>query len=145
MTLKKFKIYIIAGVFLFIVLLVLILIVSTGGNNIRNEKEKVVPTLLPRPSIVESVIGKPTVIEPSFTGAKDEGLKTDEQAWINQSFELKRKLPVKTDSFSLDYDYKRTQFVVTVNPPVSENRVIFDQWLKDQGFAGIPKERFLFR
>lgn len=85
---------------------------------------------------------------PSFTGAKLEKPKspkekTTEDAAIEELSTLRDKLPLKTDSFFLDFDYATNSFLVTLESPNA--KTTFLDWLKTQGYSHIPPEKFHYQ
>lgn len=85
---------------------------------------------------------------PSFTGAKFEPPKspkekTTEDAAIEELSTLRDKLPLKTDSFFLDFDYATNSFLVTLESPNA--KTTFLDWLKIQGYSHIPPEKFHYQ
>lgn len=106
----------------------------------REEKPGVTPTV---PAAPTSAIF-PGVTRP-FTGEKELMLPREEAEAINAAFELRERLPVETEEFRLDYDYKEAKFVVELKDPQGRGRDFFRRWLEREGFGDIVEEEFEYR
>lgn len=90
-----------------------------------------------------NILQTPTSIPPTSTGAKDE-IPKEEIDLSQQKLDLMNKLPLKTDQFTIDFDYNQDRFLVNLSLPKTENKVHFDQWLKEN-YPAIPYNLFLFK
>ena len=123
-----------------------ILVISTFMSQKKNEPSVNVP----QPTIfvpTKAVSLQPTLVqqEVRFTGDKEEAFPEDVAKSTNKAFELRQKLPITTANFSLSYDYKNAVFTVVLFQPVTSNKVAFNQWIIDNGYAAIAKEKFIFK
>lgn len=140
---RKLKIYLLVGFLILSFVLLLILLLARRPGQLPPE-EGPTPTAI-QTSPAEGEVTIPEKIEPTFTGVLEEEIPKEEQEKINQAFELRQRLPIKTSQFELDYDYENDNFVVKIAEPFAENRQKFGQWLIDNGFDKIPEDRFVFK
>jgi hypothetical protein len=94
------------------------------------------------PIIDQSITPNLTPIE--FTGVKEEPIPQEMVDFSKQKLSLMQKLPLKTEDFSIDFDYDNDRFVVKLNPPHEDSQKKFDDWLKNS-YPSIPKDLFLFQ
>jgi hypothetical protein len=98
--------------------------------------------LTPSPTLTPTIT--PTPIPPTFTGVKEEPIPQEMVDFSKQKLSLMQKLPLKTEDFSIDFDYDNDKFVVKLNPPHEDSQKKFDDWLKNN-YPSIPKDLFLFQ
>jgi len=118
----------------------------------QEEKKLSVPTITPViikpkrifPSPQEDQFIPSNVI-PTFTGVKEEEIPEEEKIKLEEDLNLRRKIPISTENFDINYDYHADKFVVILKEPFAENRDRFNQWLIDNHFDKIPAEAFDFR
>lgn len=96
----------------------------------------------PSPSITQFI---PSVLIPTFTGVKEEEVPKEKLTISQQYLDLKKRLPVITDDFKIDYDFNEAKFIVVFKKPFETAQSKFYQWLIENGFDKIPKEDFDFR
>jgi len=94
------------------------------------------------PIIDQSITPDLTPIE--FTGVKEEPIPQEMVDFSKQKLSLMEKLPLKTTDFTIDFDYDKAKFVVSLNPPKEENQKKFEDWLKNS-YPSLPKDLFLFQ
>ncbi len=140
----NFKLYIIVSL---VILGILILLVSVYSLN-RQQKQSRQIQNFPTPT---SIMVIPTVksvtkteiinITPRFTGA-NEDIPQPTLSSAMQKQALKKKTPVVTTEYSIQYDYSSDVFVVTLNEPKSENKIVFENW-REQNYPALPLSKFL--
>jgi hypothetical protein len=86
----------------------------------------------------------PNLTPKEFTGVKEEPIPQEMVDFSKQKLSLMEKLPLKTTDFSIDFDYDKAKFVVSLNSPKEESQKKFEDWLKNS-FPSIPKDLFLFQ
>jgi hypothetical protein len=94
------------------------------------------------PIIDQSITPNLTPIE--FTGVREEPIPQEMVDFSNQKLSLMEKLPLKTTDFTIDFDYDKAKFVVSLNPPKEESQKKFEDWLKNS-YPSLPKDLFLFQ
>lgn len=82
-----------------------------------------------------------------FTGVKEIEVDPQIASEANQSFELKKKLPLSINGLKIDFNYKNNQFIVS---PIKNSRIISDQekksffqWLKEN-YPDIKEKNIIF-
>src|SRR3989344_4439395 len=104
----KNKFFLLAVIFVILLIIVFLLLISTKKTTVK-----------PSPSLVTPTTQKPTptLLPIEFTGEKREELPDDEVSQINSAFDLRNQLPITTNEFKLEYDYKLSKFIVIINKP----------------------------
>lgn len=134
---------------LFLAFIILIIFLSIlqqlfFGGSINKENDIVVPT--PSMSLLPTFI-VPTLENPDappFTGEKDVPVPTQFE-YVNSAYDLRSKLPVSENGFSLEYNYQTYKFVVTIQPPFESNKLLFNEWLNVNGYGSIPQSEFVYQ
>ncbi|MFA6250908.1 MAG: hypothetical protein WC686_05455 [Candidatus Shapirobacteria bacterium] len=91
---------------------------------------------------------EPTVIKPgvgytSYTGAQDIRLTAEEQTEDEAVKKLMDKVPVITEDFTIEIDYKKFIFkVIFKDPSKSENIDKFYKWREENGYDKISLKYF---
>ena len=133
------KIYIIL---LTVLGILVILVLSYSKKPITNAPLQVFPTPTRIMTTLPTGIQK-IKITPRFTGAN----VNIPPALLNAAQEkqaLKKKTPIVTNEYSIQYDYSSDLFVVTLNEPKTENRTAFENWL-EQNYPALPLSKFSFK
>lgn len=136
------KIYIILLTILGILVITVVLFSTQKKQPIPISQLEINPT--PTRFIVLPIIS-PTniIITPRFTGANVDIppllLNTAQQKQA-----LKKKVPLTENGFIITYDYGTDLFVVTLSEPTETNRLVFEQWLK-QNYSLIPLTKFTIK
>lgn len=99
-----------------------------------NTKTDTLPT-------IEVPIATPTI---SGTGADLKPLPVEESTIINETAQLRLKLPVTTERFSLRYDLDENNFKISVLQEGVTNEEVLN-WVKAQGLHNIPPEKFIIQ
>jgi len=125
------KIIIVVGV---VVILGLILwLILRNSNKNKGELIKTFPT--------------PTQIEEGdyeeVDGATDISVSEGEQNILDKMSQLRDKLPIKNDQFSLYFSYKINKFIVFYKDSGINNFDILKDWLITNNFVDIPMENFV--
>lgn len=79
-----------------------------------------------------------------FTGAIEPTMTDKEKEEIDKGYELRQRLPLKTPSFTLDFDYDEFFFVVYLNEPKEKNKDDFNRWLKEN-YPMLDINQFVFK
>ena len=95
----------------------------------------------PQPPLLTPIVNQ----VPLFTGAKEVTLTPDEETVVKQEFQLRNRMPVETNGFTIIHDYQLFKFIVTIQEPYDQNKQIFKQWLRDNGFGNIPNEDIVIK
>ena len=85
----------------------------------------------------------PTLVHPTFTGVNEE----IPQSVLNKSRQmqtLKSKVPVRENTFTVEYDYSKDKFSVFLSEPKEKNRIVFQQWLNDN-YQSLSLDKFNIR
>ena len=100
--------------------------------------KKLSPSLTPTPSPIPAF---------EFTGVKEVEFDPKIAAPINQSFELKKRLPLKRGSLKIDFDYEKDVFVIS---PITDQTEIsnkekeeFLNWLKEN-YPDLDQEKIIY-
>lgn len=142
---------IIGGVLLFVGYFIFLII-----YNLRNPAEDMLPisntpspvrvTATPFPTVFIPTVTGPVPTEYSTqTGALAVSLPPDIQKDMMDETDLRALMPVHTDDFDADYDYKNYYFVITVRQSVNAGKDKFYKWLNQKGYTDIPSSRFVFQ
>ncbi len=124
-----------------IVLIALLIISLKSINQPKTEKKQKVNYLSEYDS--RKTMGKKvnTKTVPVNTGAKYEEIKyLPEENELGKLIEL---LPLKTDQFELQMDFKKDKIIVNLNPPYQTNQDEFFSWLKKNGYGEITQGNFV--
>lgn len=78
----------------------------------------------------------------STTGAKLTILPDDQYKLMTLIYTLRQSCPINNEYFSIIYDYKFDNFVVTIKP---ENMETFLQWKKDTGYNEIMDKYWVIK
>ncbi len=92
---------------------------------------------------IESQLLQQTELQ-SSTGVLEREVPPEIAIPANQGSELRMRLPIKTEGYQVDYDYKELKFVINVCQPIEENIGEFKLWLKREGFDRIPENKLLY-
>ncbi len=84
------------------------------------------------------------VVEFGTTGAVKEEESDIDQKIADQSSLLYNRLPVQTDNFEINFNFKQDVFSVVIYEPYVESKEKFSQWIKDNELDAIPKDYFEF-
>jgi len=125
----KIKVILIAGMILFML-----------GWLVFGKKKKTVPDMTRMPMVSPA----PTEIRPRYsddTGAIYISPTKDEKIEIDEIYDLRKKSPVETEDFVIDFDYGESIFSVGFKDEEKENKVgILNEWLKENGYGEISEE-----
>lgn len=139
-------------IILFLTALFLVIITFYINSLSINKNIKIVPSVIPQPSGSLSppfpsvqFTPVPTNYIPPFTGYRAITLPPGQEKEVEEESNLRGKLPVSTDNFSISYDYKKYKFIVILKAPFDQNKVIFKQWLNSNGFGDIPESEFVYQ
>jgi hypothetical protein len=72
----------------------------------------------------------------------DPPLETEQQRAAEQRERLIKSVPVKTDGFTVTYDYEEAMFVVSFDG--AAGRKVFEEWLQ-QNYPNIEPHEFIIR
>lgn len=137
------KLFILIGIFIVIlIILFIVLLMGRQGGQGPATTPTPSPFLTPGGPTATS-IPTPTFIPITFTGQADDELPEEDERAINTAFDLRQRLPLEEDGFSIDYDYYNSNFVVYIEPPYIENKTKFDGWMQENGYDTIT-EPFIF-
>jgi hypothetical protein len=123
--------------------LTILIILAFSSRNSEHRRKLIEKTVIPTSFILKAT--PPIKLRPTFTGVKKEFFSQEEEQKYNQIFDLKKRLPITLDGFTIKYDYYEDVFVVVLQEPFLENINKFEQWLIENGFNTIPKEKFSLR
>ena len=149
-TREQIRRYIFIWLFLFLLVCLLFLYIiwqNWKAGRVETFPPASIPTyrLLPTEKAVNIYPSVTDVIPTHGTGALEEQDSQEEINRINQAIELRKIVPVRTDQFSLDYDYSSYLFVVILPDPFAENQALFEKWRQENGYGDIPAEKFVYR
>lgn len=123
------------------------------GKNSRPDNEKsvisvtITPTVYPIikytiPSDVPDITIAPTL--PDNTGALPNDFPPETGIPIDEAFELRSRIPMVENDFSIDFDYKNFKFVIKLKPPYDISLTHFKVWMDDNGYSKITKDKFIY-
>ena len=130
------KILIGIGIFLFILVIIIFAgVLSSSSDQVKREP---IPSPYPtnRPIVIPSP--KPTT---SQTGADEQGeakFLQDHPQYVIEA-NLKVKLPIVENGFTVDYSYREDKFTVDIKSPHSQNYNNFLEWMKAQGLSDVNR------
>ncbi len=138
-------------IILFIILGVFILFIILYPFNKPAKKPKEESKILPTPTkfvVVPTQTGPQNIekkinITPRFTGV-DENIPQPTLNTAMQKQTLKKKTPVTENGFVVTYDFQSDNFVVALSEPKQDNKLVFEQWLK-QNYPLLTLNKFLFK
>jgi hypothetical protein len=148
MNVPNLKVYL-AVSFALIILLIIILIIPFGKKTTTVQP---VPTAFPTPTTFETQPNIPTnttpgqvIITPAvFTGVKE---VTPPQGLVDlstQKQDLRQKTPLSLTTFTINFDYSKDKFVVTLNEPKDQSQKEFESW-KIANYPALGSEQFMIR
>jgi len=137
--------YVIPLVFLVILIVIVLLIPSNKQPVKKTDNTGLQPTMpFPTQIIIDKTPPVPTIAT-TFTGAiKEQNIPKEQVDLAAQKKELRKKIPLKQDTFTVTFDFTSDKFIVTLNDPKDTNRTIFEDWLKTN-YPGLPLDRFMFK
>jgi len=125
----KIKVILIAGMILFML-----------GWLVFGKKKKIVPEMERIPMVSPT----PTEIRQRYsddTGAIYISPSKEEKTEIDEIVDLRKKSPLETADFVIDFDYGESVFAVEFKDEEKENKVgILNEWLKKNGYGDISEE-----
>lgn len=130
----------------FLLVLIFIFFLLTYGKK-TPQQDKPLP-FSPSPTIDKLIQQKtitsfPTLIPLSFTGAAvDPQIPTEELDISTQKYNLRKKMPLKQQNFSIFFDYSLDKFNVILQEPKDITQASFSAWLQNN-YASIPIDRFI--
>lgn len=142
------KMFLIVGSILLLILLLLRILFKSGTKSDGQIIISPTPVVSLSPSsFLNPTLKSPLISEtpPDSTGYGEPSISVGENNSINQTTALRRKLPYSQNEFSLIYDYDQLKFIVTINTPFEQNKALFKQFLKSQGYGDIKEEKFLYK
>ena len=138
---------IVFGIVIVLLITLIILIVrqrvkiKSDGN--QAEKEIIIEAEVGNESGFSRLIEDPVIAE-QFTGAAREKDPSElEQESLDQAHRLKKMVPVRNNSFEIEFN-GIGKFIVTIYNPSDANRKVFNQWLNDNEIDMIEANRFEF-
>ncbi len=93
-------------------------------------------------SIQTSVIIQPTEVPPNSMGYDSDTEPNTTTEVSKKRTQLQQQLPITTSSFTITYNPHPYKYTVKIQPPFTESRKVFDDWIKSQGFQLIPLSEF---
>lgn len=138
----NWKIYVILLTILGILIVAVISFSSQKNKQVTISQLEINPT--PTHAIVPSTPSPTTIIlTPRFTGANP----TIPVAILNAAQQkqlLKKKMPLTINGFRITYDFQSDMFIVTLDEPKQDTKIIFELWIKDN-YSLIPLSKFSFK
>jgi len=131
------KILIIIGVI--VLIFAIVVIFWPQGKETRNKKQETVK-MVPASVVVIPTQDKTPIY--STTGAKLTILPDDQYKLTILIYTLRQSCPIDNEYFSIIYDYKNDNFVVTTK---AENMETFLQWKIDTGYNGIADKYWVIK
>lgn len=100
----------------------------------RQKKEEIKETQVSIPSrlVIESK---------SETGAQQISLSQEEYNRVYLIKDLRNKVPIEREYFSIDFDYKISKFIVRLKEE-KKGKAAFQKWLEETGYKVISEEYF---
>ncbi|NMB84177.1 hypothetical protein GYA28_02705 [Candidatus Roizmanbacteria bacterium] len=146
MSKNNLKIY--AAIFGLIIVIVLIVLLSILRNHKDTSTSNSI-TPLPSPTSVNSVsqaasVTTTEVMPTGFTGVKEETIAPELLNETKQELNLKNKLPLENDGFTINFDYSQDKFIVNIASPKADNQTKFEQWLK-ANYSSLSMGRFILK
>lgn len=137
--------YVIPLVFLVILIVIVLLIPGNKQPVKKTDNTGPQPTIpFPTQIIIDKTSPIPTIAS-TFTGAiKEQNIPKEQVDLATQKKELRKKTPLKQDTFTVTFDFTTDKFIVTLNDPKDVNRTVFEAWLKTN-YPGLPLDRFMFK
>ncbi len=86
---------------------------------------------------------KPVLVTPTGTGGMEDIPKSVSDS-ATQKQDLKKRLPLKEQDFSIDFDYTKDMFIVTFSNKNIDSINKFQQWLKTQ-YSSLSIDKFDFK
>ena len=125
----KIKVALIAGMLLLML-----------GWVIFGRKKETIPETVRMPTVSPT----PTEIKQRYsddTGAMYISPTKDEKTEIDQIVDLRKKSPLETEDFVVDFDYGENVFVVEFKDSEKENKAgVWDEWRRENGYGEISAE-----
>jgi len=98
----------------------------------------------PSPTLIKIAPENQPTIEATSTGALLGDIPQELIDLTTQKKELRDKVPLKEDKFTIAFDFVADKFIVLLKDPKTETRLIFETWLKNN-YPAIPLDRFTFK
>jgi len=98
----------------------------------------------PSPTLIGIAPENQPTIEATSTGALLGDIPQELVDLTTQKKELRDKVPLKEDKFTIAFDFIADKFVVLLKDPKTETRSIFETWLQNN-YPAIPLDRFTFK
>jgi len=98
------------------------------------------------PETVERLTPSPTPMKITQRYSDDTGAiyispSKDEKIEMDEIFDLRKKSPVETEDFVVDFDYGESIFVVEFKDGEKENKkAVWDKWRRENGYGDISEE-----
>jgi len=111
-----------------------------GGGGIKKEKESLA---IPTPTTVKERETTPRPTYSSETGAVYISPTEEEEKEFEAIRKLRAKVPVKTETITVDFSYEISKFTVEFKDKTNkDNLENFYQWRKNEGYEIIPLKYF---
>lgn len=98
----------------------------------------------PSPTLIRIAPENQPTIEAASTGALLGDIPQELIDLTTQKKELRDKVPLKEDKFTIAFDFVADKFIVLLKDPIAENKVVFETWLQNN-YPAIPLDRFTFK
>ncbi|GIW63628.1 MAG: hypothetical protein KatS3mg091_430 [Patescibacteria group bacterium] len=146
------RVFIIATAGLALVLGIVLIYLNLNINNLKQTNPEPINTVNPTPTMSysqpqnqQNPVNQEDLPEPTFTGANpNQELPDDEIERIEQTRSLRNSVPINTEYFSIEYDYSRLKFIVTLTEPKTDSETQFNNWL-DANYPKVRKSDFILR
>lgn len=103
------------------------------------------PTPTKTPTATPTVVPRVSEAPPDFTGAGDDSLSTEEEKVAKQSYDLRTKLPIATDTFTISFDYVAFQFIAVAKGNQQTAKQQLAIWLQSNKYTALTVDMFLFK
>lgn len=92
-----------------------------------------------------TIVPRISETHPDFTGAGDDSLSAEEAAVAKQSYDLRTRLPITTDTFTISFDYVSYTFIAAAKGNQETAKQQLAAWLKANGYTVLSVDMFIFR
>lgn len=144
----KYKWILYGGIGIFVLALAILISLSVGNK--KNNSPGSFPT--PVPSLIPSFLSLSPVVSPvqnitppDSMGYHEASFTATEVEKLKEADALRKRVPYSQKEFSVSYDYKLLKFVVLINIPFDQNKILFKQWLGSHGYGDILDSAFVYK